>query len=161
MLGKDIREHLPEFFGAARQTCLAGIGAGTPVAVYDQPYTHPRSAERCHFDANFSPLRNPDGSMAGGIATIRHTSDRKNAARALLASEHRFRLLVESVVDYAIFMLDAEGRVANWNPGAERIKGYKADEIVGEHFSRFYSEDDQLAGLPAKGLAAAEREGKY
>ena len=161
MLGKDIGKHLPEFFGPARETCLAGMRAGSPVAIYDQPYTHPRSGERCHFDATFSPLRRADGSLAGGIASIRDASERKNAERALVASEYRFRLLVESVVDYAIFMLDPEGRVANWNAGAERIKGYKAAEIVGEHFSRFYSEDDRLAGLPAKGLAAAERDGKY
>jgi PAS domain S-box-containing protein len=161
MLGRDLCEHLPDFFGAARATCLAGIRAGSPVAIYDQPYGHPRTGERGYFDATFSPMRSEDGSMAGGIASIRDATSRKNAERALMAAEGRFRVLVESVVDYAIIMLDPDGCVANWNAGAERIKGYKSEEIVGEHFSRFYGEDDRLAGLPAKGLAVAERDGKY
>ncbi len=61
---------------------------------------------------------------------------------ALRESEERFRLLVEGVRDYAIFMLDPEGRVSTWNVGAERIKGYRADEIIGQHFSRFYTQED-------------------
>ncbi len=62
-------------------------------------------------------------------------------------------LLIRSVVDYAIYMLDPEGRVVSWNPGAERIKGYAANEIVGEHFSRFYTEEDRVAGVPRAALA--------
>jgi PAS domain S-box-containing protein len=81
--------------------------------------------------------------------------------RKLAESESRFRLLVQSVTDYAIFMLDAEGRVSNWNSGAARIKGYTAAEIAGQHFSRFYTEEDRLAGIPAKALAIAAREGRY
>ncbi|HEX6277231.1 MAG TPA: PAS domain S-box protein, partial [Polyangiaceae bacterium] len=70
------------------------------------------------------------------------------------------RLLVDSVLDYAIFMLDAEGRVATWNPGAERIKGYRPHEIIGEHFSRFYPPEDVASGKPARALEAAERDGR-
>jgi PAS domain S-box-containing protein len=70
------------------------------------------------------------------------------------------RLLVESVVDYAIFMLDTEGRVATWNPGAEKIKGYRAEEIVGQHFSKFYPEEDVAAGKPRYELEVASREGR-
>ena len=69
-------------------------------------------------------------------------------AGKLKESERSFRMLVESVIDYAIFMLDSEGYVANWNPGAERIKGYSRAEIIGQHFSRFYTEEDRLAGCP-------------
>jgi PAS domain S-box-containing protein len=76
------------------------------------------------------------------------------------ASDERFRLLVESVGDDAIFMLDPQGRVTTWNLGAERIKGYRAEEIVGEHFSRFYPPEDVAAGKPARELEAAEREGR-
>jgi len=72
-----------------------------------------------------------------------------------------FRLLVQSVVDYAIFMLDPEGLVTSWNVGAERIKGYKAVEIVGKHFSAFYTSEDRKAGVPAQVLETAHREGKY
>ncbi len=63
-------------------------------------------------------------------------------------SERRFRLLVEAVTDYAIFMLDPAGHVVKWNPGAQRIKGYTADEIVGQHISRFYTEEDRRNGVP-------------
>ncbi|HYY46848.1 MAG TPA: PAS domain S-box protein [Candidatus Angelobacter sp.] len=77
------------------------------------------------------------------------------------SSEQRFRLLVESVKDYAIFMLDPAGRVISWNRGAERIKGYRAEEIVGRHFSIFYRPEDAAAGEPARGLAAALKEGRF
>jgi PAS domain S-box-containing protein len=75
-------------------------------------------------------------------------------------SEEQFRLLVQGVTDYAIYMLDPEGRINSWNAGAERIKGYTPDEIIGKHFSRFYSDEDRAAGLPATGLATAAREGR-
>jgi PAS domain S-box-containing protein len=77
-----------------------------------------------------------------------------------LAGE-QFRLLVEGVKDYAIFLLDPSGHVVSWNPGAERIKGYMAAEILGEHFSRFYSEEDRAAGLPAKALAGAASQDRF
>ena len=73
----------------------------------------------------------------------------------------QFRLLVEGVRDYAIFQLDPEGRVVSWNAGAERIKGYTASEILGEHYSRFFEPDDAAAGRPAMALARAAREGRY
>lgn len=81
--------------------------------------------------------------------------------RGLLASERSFRLLVQGVVDYAIFLLDPQGIVANWNAGAERIKGYSADEIIGQHFSRFYSDADRAKGRPARALHLAETTGRY
>jgi len=76
-------------------------------------------------------------------------------------TDDAFRLLVQSVVDYAIFMLDAEGHVTNWNPGAERIKGYKPKEIVGQHFSRFYTPEDRENGVPKKALETARKTGRY
>ena len=76
-------------------------------------------------------------------------------------TERRFRLLVESVTDYAIYMLDPAGNVVNWNPGAERIKGYARGEIVGRHFSTFYTSDDRGLDIPKKALAAAAATGKY
>ena len=82
--------------------------------------------------------------------------EEKNAQEAA-----RFRLLVESVEDYAIFMLDEQGRVASWNIGAERIKGYRAEEIIGEHFSRFYPEEDVRSGKCEMELATAAREGRF
>ncbi|WP_182112929.1 MULTISPECIES: PAS domain S-box protein [unclassified Actinotalea] len=85
----------------------------------------------------------------------------RTAERALVASEERFRLLVDSVVDYAIFMLDPQGRIATWNRGAERLKGYRADEIVGRHFRTFYTLDAQTSRHPEAELAAATHEGRY
>ncbi|MDR7040388.1 PAS domain S-box-containing protein [Methylobacterium sp. BE186] len=90
---------------------------------------------------------------------LSQTSERE--AAALRASEERFRLLLQSVSDYAIFMLDPEGRIANWNTGAERIKGYTAKEIVGSHLSRFYTQEDLQAGVPAAALETAAREGRF
>ena len=82
----------------------------------------------------------------------------KKDERNLYESERNFRLLVEGITDYAIYMLDPDGYVANWNSGAARIKGYKAKEIVGKHFSTFYTPEDQAAGLPKKALETARKE---
>jgi PAS domain S-box-containing protein len=76
-------------------------------------------------------------------------------------TEHRFQLLLDAVTDYAIFMLDTAGNVVSWNPGAERIKGYRSSEILGQHFSKFYTEQDRQIGVPRMALATAERTGKY
>jgi PAS domain S-box-containing protein len=78
---------------------------------------------------------------------------------ALSDSERHFQLLVQAVKDYAIFMLDPQGRITTWNSGAERIKGYRAEEIIGEHFSRFYAEEDQREGVPMRSLLRAATEG--
>jgi PAS domain S-box-containing protein len=78
-----------------------------------------------------------------------------------LTEAERYRLLVEAVTDYAIYMLDPDGIISSWNPGAERFKGYTAREIIGTHFSRFYSAEDQRAGVPARALETARTEGKF
>ena len=102
------------------------------------------------------------GDRLIGFAKItRDMTEQRAAQLAALESERRFRLLVEGVTDYAIYMLSPEGRVTNWNAGAERIKGYASSEIVGEHFSRFYTPEDVDIGLPDKALATAVRDGRY
>jgi PAS domain S-box-containing protein len=87
--------------------------------------------------------------------------DRGDRYLASLTEEGRYRLLVEAVTDYAIYLLDPSGLVTTWNPGAERFKGYTAREIIGQHFSRFYTEQDQKTDLPRRALQTAEREGKF
>ncbi len=75
--------------------------------------------------------------------------------------EERYRLLVEAIADYAIYMLDTDGHVASWNPGARRFKGYEAEEILGQHFSRFYTDEDRASGLPQRALKTASTEGRF
>ena len=91
----------------------------------------------------------------------RDVAQRKRADEALSESEERFRLLVDGVKDYAVLMLDTAGRIASWNQGAERIKGYKASEILGCHFSCFYMPEDVQNGKPEHGLKTAIAEGRY
>jgi PAS domain S-box-containing protein len=106
------------------------------------------------------PIRDPKGNLVGFAKVTRDLTDKKIAQEELRRSEERFRLLVQSVSDYAIYMLDPEGKISSWNAGAERFKGYAEEEIIGEHFSRFYSEEDRAAGIPKIALRTAEREGR-
>lgn len=92
------------------------------------------------------------------VAAVMKHPDRYLAS---LTNEKRYRLLIEAVTDYAIYSLDPYGVVTSWNPGAARLKGYTAAEIIGQHFSRFYSEEDQKAGRPAHALETAARDGKF
>jgi PAS domain S-box-containing protein len=107
------------------------------------------------------PVRDSDGAVIGFAKVTRDISHRRDAEAKLRESEQRFRMLVQGVRDYAIYMLDPNGIVSNWNTGAQAIKGYRADEIVGQNFSRFYTEADRAAGEPARALAIAKREGKF
>jgi PAS domain S-box-containing protein len=133
-----------------------------------------------------TPLHDDRGRMIGAVNMLVDLSEQKaaeemlrrlnemleerveertrTAAHTLLQlhdTERRFRLLVQGVTDYAIFMLDPEGIITNWNAGAERIKGYHADEIIGRHFSRFYTAEDRRNGVPYRALQTAARTGKY
>nr|WP_314445738.1 PAS domain S-box protein [uncultured Sphingomonas sp.] len=107
------------------------------------------------------PIRDDEGKLTGFAKVTRDVTRRREQEIALYESEQRFRLLVQGVRDCAIYMLDTEGRISNWNSGAELIKGYSQDEVVGEHFSRFYTEEDRAAGEPQRALKTALHEGKY
>ena len=106
-------------------------------------------------------IRDTSGKLIGYAKITRDLTERKSAEVALKRSEEQFRLLVQSVTDYAIYMLDAEGFVASWNPGAQRIKGYRADEVIGGHFSRFYTDEEREKGEPARALTVAVEEGRF
>ncbi len=107
------------------------------------------------------PIRSPDGRLVGFAKITRDLTERKAAQDRLRQKEEQFRLLVQSVTDYALYMIDPEGYVSSWNLGAERIKQYRAEEIIGQHFSKFYTEGDRLKGEPQNALATARREGRF
>jgi len=133
-----------------------------------------------------TPLHDASGKLIGAVNTLEDLTERKKAEQLLQQlnetleqrvqartrqvketfsklqdTERRFRLLVQGVTDYAIFMLDPNGIVTNWNPGAWRIKGYRADEIIGQHFSVFYTAEDRASGLPQRVLSIAAKEGRF
>ena len=108
-----------------------------------------------------APIRNDDGKIAGVVLVFRDQTEERAAQQALMESEERFRMMVENVNDYAIILLDVDGNVTSWNAGAERIKGYKASDIVGQHFSRFYPVDEVERGKPEQELVTAAAEGRF
>lgn len=106
-------------------------------------------------------IHDDDGDLIGFAKITRDCTSQRQAQLAQREQERRFRLLVQGVTDYAIYMLDIDGHVVNWNSGAERAKGYQAGEIVGQHFSVFYTPDDRARGLPQQGLTTARCEGRF
>jgi PAS domain S-box-containing protein len=107
------------------------------------------------------PIYTPRGEHVGFAKVTRDITERKEAQEALRASEQQFRLLVQGVTDYALYMLSPDGLITNWNLGAERTKGYVQDEVLNSHYRRFFTPEDQRAGVPERALAAAAREGRY
>ena len=106
------------------------------------------------------PIRQ-DGKLVGFAKITRDMTEQHDAQLAALESERKFRLLVQGVTDYAIYMLDPEGVITNWNTGAARIKGYSEEEVIGRHFSMFYTAEDRAAEVPARALERAARDGRY
>ncbi|WP_077033043.1 PAS domain-containing sensor histidine kinase [Pelomonas sp. KK5] len=106
------------------------------------------------------PIRDGAGHLLGYAKITRDLTERRAAEQALRRQQEQFRLLVQGVTDYAIFMLDLEGRVVSWNAGAEHIKGYQAAEIIGRHFSTFYREEDRTRGDPQRSLATVLQQGR-
>ncbi|WP_340265032.1 hybrid sensor histidine kinase/response regulator [Sphingobium mellinum] len=160
-----IGEHFSRFYSPEDQA--AGIPA---LALYTAEHEGRFEAEGwrirkdgTRFWANvvIDPIHDSNGTLVGFAKVTRDLTERRAAQEALRASEERFRLLVQSVTDYAIYMLDPVGCITSWNAGAERFKGYTADEILGQNFSRFYSEEDRMAGVPSRALETAERENRF
>lgn len=117
-----------------------------------------RDGSEPHLSWTFGSVN--DGDEPIFVMVIRDRAEIEAALEALHASEAQFRLLVEGVRDHAVIMLDKDGRIATWNSGAEAIKGWRADEIIGKHYELFFSPEDRAAGIPARNLAAALTDGR-
>jgi len=129
--------------------------------VEDEGWRLRKDGSRFWANVVISAVRDNQGQVTGFTKVTRDVTERRSAEEALRQSEERFRLLVQSVQDYAILMLDPEGRVSSWNKGAERIKGYAADEIIGRSFMLFYPPDVAANGFPQRELEVAAREGSF
>ena len=128
--------------------------------VEDEGWRIRKDGSRFWANVVITALRDESGTLVGFAKVTRDLSERRAAELALRTSEERFRLLVHSVRDYAIFALDPTGHISSWNEGAQRIKQYRADEIIGKHFSIFYSPDQLAAGKPEWELETAIRDGR-
>ena len=106
-------------------------------------------------------IKDDHGNLVGFAKITRDMTEKRAAQQALLEAERHFRILVQGVTDYALYMLDPTGKVTSWNPGAQRIKGYAPAEIIGEHFSRFYTPEDLDIEVPKKALETARATGRY
>lgn len=120
-----------------------------------------KDGSRFFANSVIDPIRNDAGELIGFAKISRDITERREKELALFQAEQRFRLLVQGVKDCAIYMLDTDGIITNWNTGAAAIKGYGSDEVIGKHFSIFYTSDDRDAGAPERALATALVSGKY
>ncbi|MGO4703597.1 PAS domain S-box protein [Dyella sp. 2RAB6] len=144
---------------------------GLPAGILDQALEDSRHETECwqlrkdgsRFWAHLTvdPVYGDDGGQIGFAILARDLTAAKLAEENQRRSEEQFRILVQGVTDYAIYLLDPQGKVSSWNAGAQRIKGYAPREIIGKHFSTFYTEEDRARELPAKGLATAARLGRF
>ena len=163
--GEIIGQHFSRFFtDEDREAGLPAKALRTAVAegkFESEGWRVRKDGTRFWASVVIDPVLDMSGELIGFAKITRDISDKREAERALFASEQRFRMLVQGIRDCAIYMLDPEGRISNWNSGAEAIKGYKADEVIGKHFSMFYTPEDRAGGEPARALATARNAGKY
>jgi formate hydrogenlyase transcriptional activator len=162
LLGSLVEMLIPERFRGRHpqhRATYAAASSARPMGTGLELYGLRRDGTEFPLDIMLSPVE--AGGEHSVLTVVRDITERKQAELTLRRSEERFRLLVEGARDYAIFILDPEGKVATWNSGAERIKGYSADEIIGHHFSRFYPHESIERGKPEHELEVAAAEGRF
>ena len=161
-LGCRVEELLPDIGAQVTEMLRRVLASGEPITDVEVIGETPAEpGEERHWLGSYYSVNGRDGEAIGVGAVLVETTCQARAEEELRQSEERFRLLVDGVSDYAIFMLDPDGRVTSWNEGAERIKRYRGEEILGEHFSRFYPPEDRERGKPAEALSVAAAEGNY
>lgn len=160
VLGQHFSRFYPEEDRRAGKPAKALMTAATEGRFEGEGWHIRKDGSRFWAHVIIDPIRHSSGRLIGFAKITRDLTERKQAEAELARSEQQFRLLVQGVTDYAIYMLDPQGCVSSWNVGAQRIKGYRPEEIIGEHFSRFYTEEDRAAGEPQHGLQIAAREGR-
>lgn len=139
---------------------LARSLAGETVTDYELSLYDRKRALSVTLNHSAAPLRDTDGGIVGAVDVFRDVTDTHRARQELQRAEEHFRLLVEGTTDYAIFMLDQHGAVVSWNPGAERILGFRKDEIIGRNFATFFTSEDQARGEPMRKLRQATTDGR-
>jgi PAS domain S-box-containing protein len=129
--------------------------------VEDQGWRVRKDGSQFWARVTITAVKDESGKLVGFGKVTRDLTEQQRNEMALRRSEERARVFIEAVKDYAIFLLDPDGYISTWNTGAERIKGYKASEIIGQHFSIFYPEEDKRAGKPAWELTVAKKDGRF
>ncbi|HSR23823.1 MAG TPA: PAS domain S-box protein, partial [Candidatus Eisenbacteria bacterium] len=162
LIGMTVEELVPQVVRhrhVRHRTAYDAAPAPRAMGTHVQVRFRRRDGSEFPADIALGPLQ--IGGVDLVVASVRDVTERSRADAGLLNERERLRLVVDNVRDYAIFMLDAQGRVGSWGPGAERIKGYSRDQIIGRHFSVFYTRADVAAGKPARALTEAAATGRH